>query len=68
MTAAVEEYAGGIAVDSSRIESALSGIDPSNPEAMQEVLSSGVLVPEDTQPSARRWSGWRLCSRWSRGG
>ena len=48
MTAAVEEYAGGIAVDSSRIESALSGIDPSNPEAMQEVLSSGVLVPEDT--------------------
>ena len=44
MTAAVEEYAGGIAVDSSRIESALSGIDPSNPEAMQEVLSSGVVA------------------------
>ena len=48
MQAAVEGYARGIDVDTERIESALSGIDPTNPQAMQEVLSSGVLVPEDT--------------------
>jgi len=48
LTAAVEAYASGITLDRSRIEEAARGIDPSNPEAMQEVLASGVFIPEDT--------------------
>lgn len=48
MQAAVEEYARGIDVDTDRITEALSGIDPTNPAAVSEVLSSGVLAPEDT--------------------
>lgn len=48
LTAAVEAYAAGIHVDRERIEEAARGIDPSNPEAMQEVLASGVFVPEET--------------------
>lgn len=48
MLAAVDEYARGIGIDTERIESAMSGIDPSNPAAIQEVLASGVLAPEDT--------------------
>ena len=48
LTAAVEAYAAGIHVDRDRIEEAARGIDPSNPEAMQEVLASGVFVPEET--------------------
>jgi putative hydrolase len=46
--AAVDTYARGIGIDTERIESAMSGIDPSNPAAIQEVLASGVLAPEDT--------------------
>lgn len=48
MQAAVEEYARGIDVDTDRITEALSGVDPTNPAAVSEVLSSGVLAPEDT--------------------
>ncbi|MBI1376799.1 MAG: hydrolase [Frankiales bacterium] len=48
LTAAVEAYAAGIHVDQERIAEAARGIDPSNPEAMQEILASGVFVPEDT--------------------
>lgn len=45
---AVESYARGVTVDRSRIEEAAREIDPSRPESLQELLSSGVLVPEDT--------------------
>lgn len=48
LAAAVEDYARGIKVDTERIESAVSDIDPTNPQAMQDVLASGVLIPEDT--------------------
>ena len=46
---AVEEYARGIRVDQDRIAEAMSGVDVSNPEALQNVLASGVLQPEDTE-------------------
>jgi putative hydrolase len=46
---AMEAYARGIKVDQSRIESALSEVDMQNPEAIQNVLSSGVFEPEDTE-------------------
>jgi putative hydrolase len=45
---AVEEYARGITVDTSRIEELARGIDPSNPESIQEAMQSGMFEPEDT--------------------
>jgi putative hydrolase len=45
---AVAEYARGIGLDSNAMEEALRGIDMSNPENIQEALSSGVLAPKDT--------------------
>lgn len=48
LEAAVAGYASGIHVDTSRIEDAVSRIDPSNPESMQDVLAGGVFEPRDT--------------------
>ena len=48
LESAVEEYARGINVDMDRITSATQDLDISNPDKLQEVLSSGILVPEDT--------------------
>ena len=46
---AVEAYASGITVDLSKIEEAVSGVDLSNPEALQEALGGGLsLTPEET--------------------
>lgn len=45
---AVEEYARGIRVDSSRIEELARGIDPSNPAAIEEAMGSGLFAPETT--------------------
>jgi len=45
---AVEDYARGITVDMSMLEEAMRTVDPSNPEAMQEALSSGMFEPQDT--------------------
>lgn len=45
---AVEVYARGITVDQDRISSAFEGIDMQNPEAIQNVMASGVFEHEDT--------------------
>ncbi|MEU9979847.1 zinc-dependent metalloprotease [Streptomyces sp. NPDC050856] len=45
---AVEGYARGIKVDTSKLEDAVSGLDPSNPEQLQEALQQGMFQPEDT--------------------
>lgn len=45
---AVEEWARGMNVDMSKIEGLASQLDPSNPEAMQDALNSGMFEPEDT--------------------
>jgi putative hydrolase len=45
---AVEAYAHGIRVDSSRIEEAMRGMDPSNPQALQEAMTGGMFEPETT--------------------
>ena len=45
---AIEEYSRGITIDPSQLSEQLSGIDPSNPEAMQELMASGLLKPQDT--------------------
>ena len=47
---AVEDYARGIAVDAGALREAMPQIDPSNPEALNEVLSGAALFqPEDTE-------------------
>jgi putative hydrolase len=45
---AVEEYARGISVDSSRIEELVRGIDPTNPGAIEEAMRSGMFEPQTT--------------------
>ena len=46
---AVEDYAAGITVDLSKIEEAVSGLDLSDPEALQQALGGELsLTPEET--------------------
>ncbi len=44
----VESYARGITLDMTAIESAVQGVDPMNPESVQEALMGGVFSPEQT--------------------
>jgi len=44
----VESYARGITIDMSAIESAVQGVDPMNPESVQEALSGGLFAPQQT--------------------
>jgi putative hydrolase len=44
----VETYARGITLDSSAIEEAVHGLDPTNPERMQEALQGGLFSPQQT--------------------
>ncbi len=46
LLATVAEYAAGIEVDSSKIEQAVTDVDMSNPEAMQNALAEGLFEPE----------------------
>ncbi|MCW2948759.1 MAG: hypothetical protein JWR24_5476 [Actinoallomurus sp.] len=46
---AVEDYAGGITFDMSKLEDSISGLDLSNPEALQQALGGELsLTPEET--------------------
>jgi putative hydrolase len=44
----VESYARGITLDLSAIENAVQGVDPMNPESVQEALSGGLFAPQQT--------------------
>ncbi|MCB0919233.1 MAG: zinc-dependent metalloprotease [Actinobacteria bacterium] len=44
----VDAYARGISLDTSAIEEAVSNVDPSNPESLQEVLGGGVFELSDS--------------------
>lgn len=44
----VEGFARGITIDTSRIESAVTDLDPTKPEALQQALESGLFEPERT--------------------
>jgi putative hydrolase len=44
----VETYARGITLDMTAIESAVQGVDPMNPESVQEALMGGVFSPQHT--------------------
>ncbi|MET3962558.1 putative hydrolase [Marmoricola sp. OAE513] len=50
LIAAVEDFGRGVTIDISGIEESLSGLDPSNPEAINEAISSGLFEPKQ-QPS-----------------
>jgi putative hydrolase len=45
---AVEEYARGITIDVETLEEAVRSVDPTDPEALQEALSSGLFEPQTT--------------------
>jgi putative hydrolase len=44
----VEAYSRGISIDMSAIEQAMSNIDPTNPEALQEALGGGLFTPQNS--------------------
>ncbi len=44
----VEAFARGITIDTSRIESAVRDLDPTQPEALQQAFESGLFEPERT--------------------
>lgn len=48
VVALVDEFARGIEVDTSRIESAITEIDPSRPEQVRELLEGGLFQPTTT--------------------
>ncbi len=45
---AVAAYASGITVDTGGIEEAMQGLDPQNPESLQQALSGGLFRPKNT--------------------
>jgi putative hydrolase len=49
LLATVEEFAHGISVDTSALESLAGQIDPANPASIEEAMSSGLLEPQTTE-------------------
>ncbi|APF39690.1 zinc-dependent metalloprotease [Neomicrococcus aestuarii] len=43
---AIEDYARGITIDTSHLDEALRGFDPSRPETMQDVFNEGLFTPQ----------------------
>lgn len=50
LIAAVEDFGRGVTIDISGIEEAMSGLDPTNPEAINDAITSGLFEPKQ-QPS-----------------
>lgn len=48
LVGAVAAYAQGIKVDLSQLGEAMGSIDPTNPEALRDAFTGGLLEPEDT--------------------
>lgn len=49
LLATVEEFARGITIDTSRIEELARDLDPSNPAAIEQAMSSGLFEPQTTE-------------------
>ena len=49
LLATVEEFAHGISIDTSRIEELARDLDPSNPAAIEQAMSSGLFEPQTTE-------------------
>lgn len=45
---AIEAYVAGLHVDQDRVQTLMQDVDLANPEALQELMTSGILTPEDT--------------------
>ena len=65
---AVEAYAAGISIDTSALDQAMTSIDPSNPESVQEALSGGLFsverTPEQAAALARLETALALVEGW----
>jgi putative hydrolase len=48
LISAVEDYGRGISIDISGIEAKMQGLDPSNPQGIQQALEGGLFEPEQT--------------------
>ncbi len=48
LTDLVSDYARGITVDTSALETAMREVDPQDPESLQRALSGGMFEPKDT--------------------
>lgn len=46
---AIEAYVAGLRVDQSRMQELMQDVDISHPEALQELMTSGLMKPEDTE-------------------
>ena len=46
---ALEAYVAGLHVDQDRLQDMLQDVDFANPDAMQELMTSGLMTPEDTE-------------------
>lgn len=49
LAGALEEVAGGVHVDTDRLQEAIAQVDMSDPQALQQLMSSGLLQPEQTE-------------------
>jgi putative hydrolase len=49
LLATVEEFAHGITIDTSRMEELAREVDPTNPESLQQLMSSGMFEPQTTE-------------------
>jgi len=49
LLSAVEDYGRGLTIDTSRIEEAMTSLDPTNLEAMQEAMTGGLFEPQETE-------------------
>lgn len=49
LLATVEEFAHGITVDTSALEQLATQVDPSNPQSIEQAMSSGMLAPQTTE-------------------
>lgn len=54
LLSAIEEYSSQISVSNNKVNDLMSQIDPTNPETIQEIISSGLFEPElnESQKSA----------------
>lgn len=48
LVSAITDYARGMSIDTTRIEDLARDLDPSNTEAIQQLVSSGALIPPKT--------------------
>ncbi|MDD2859056.1 MAG: zinc-dependent metalloprotease [Candidatus Nanopelagicales bacterium] len=46
---AIEAYVAGLHVDQDRVQTLMQDVDLANPEALQQLMTSGILTPEDTE-------------------